>query len=181
VTEQPTGLGPVQLLVIAFEGGKLDSKVLEELRRLREDRAVRLVDLLFVAKGEEDEVIELVLADLTAAEAEQYGALVSALMGIGVGGDVSAMEGERAVSDAASRNGSLTTPGSSPTRSPLERRRPSSCSSTGGPCRCATRSRPPPATTSSIPGSTLRIWPRSAPVDGHGDREVISTWNAVPV
>jgi uncharacterized membrane protein len=110
VTEQPTGLGPVQLLVIAFEGGKLDSKVLEELRRLREDRAVRLVDLLFVAKGEEDEVIELVLADLTAAEAEQYGALVSALMGIGVGGDVSAMEGERAVSDAASRNGSLLGP-----------------------------------------------------------------------
>ena len=110
MTEQSIGLGPVQLLVIAFEGGKLDAKVLGELRRLREGGAVRLIDLLFVAKGEEDEVIELVLADLTAEEAEEYGALISALMGVGVGGEVSAVEGEQAVSDAASRNGSLLGP-----------------------------------------------------------------------
>jgi hypothetical protein len=105
--DQPTGLGPVQLVIIAFDGGSFEGKVLEELRRLREHDLVRLVDLLFVAKGEDDEVIELVMSDLSAEEAVEYGALVRALMGVGVGGDVSAAEGAKAAADAASQNGSL--------------------------------------------------------------------------
>ncbi len=105
--DHPAGLGPVQLVIIAFDGGTFEGKILAELRRLREQDAVRLLDLLFVAKGEDDEVIELVMSDLSAAEAEEYGALVRALMGVGVGGEVSAAEGEQVAADAASRNGSL--------------------------------------------------------------------------
>jgi hypothetical protein len=101
------GLGPVQLVIIAFEGGSFEGGILDELRRLREGDAVRLLDLLFVAKGEDDEVIELVMSDLSSAEAAEYGALVRALMGVGVGGDVSAAEGEQVAADAASQNGSL--------------------------------------------------------------------------
>jgi hypothetical protein len=108
--DQPANLGPVQLLIIAFEGGSFEGKILDELRRLRERDEVRLVDLLFVAKGEDDEVIELVLSDLTSEEAAEYGALVRALMGVGVGGDVSAAEGAQAASEAASQNGSLLGP-----------------------------------------------------------------------
>jgi hypothetical protein len=103
----PPGLGPVQLVIIAFDGGSFEGRILDELRRLREGDAVRLLDLLFVAKGEDDEVIELVMSDLSAAEAAEYGALVRALMGVGVGGDVSAAEGEQVAADAASQNGSL--------------------------------------------------------------------------
>lgn len=96
MADQPRALGPVQLVIIAFEDGSFEGRILDELRRLRDHDAVRLIDLLFVAKGEDDdEVIELAMSDLSAAEAEGYGALVRALMGFEVGGD------------AASRNGSL--------------------------------------------------------------------------
>ncbi len=95
MADQPRALGPVQLVIIAFEDGSFEGGILDELRRLRDHDAVRLIDLLFVAKGEDDEVTELAMGDLSAAEAERYGALVRALMGFEVGGD------------AASRNGSL--------------------------------------------------------------------------
>ena len=110
MVDHPGGLGPVQLVIIAFEGGSFEGKILDELRRLREQDAVRLIDLLIVAKGEDDEVIELVMRELTSAEAEKYGALVRALMGVGVGGEVSTAEGEQVAADAASQNGSLLGP-----------------------------------------------------------------------
>jgi uncharacterized membrane protein len=110
MVNRSTDLGPVQLLIIAFEGGSFEGKILDELRRLREQEAVRLVDLLFVAKGEDDEVIELVMSDLTAAETEEYGALVRTLMGVGVGGDATAAEAARAAAAAAAQNGSRLGP-----------------------------------------------------------------------
>jgi uncharacterized membrane protein len=110
VIDHPAGLGPVQLVIIAFGDGAFDGKILAELRRLREQDAVRLLDLLIVAKGEDGEVIELVMSELTSAEAEEYGALVRALMGVGVGGEVSTAEGEQVAADAASQNGSLLGP-----------------------------------------------------------------------
>jgi uncharacterized membrane protein len=110
MAERSTGLGPVQLVIIAFEDGSFEGRILDELRRLRKQDAVRLTDLLFVAKGEDDEVIELVMSDLSAAEAAEYGALVRALIGVGVGGDVSAAEGQEVAADAASQNGSLLDP-----------------------------------------------------------------------
>lgn len=112
MADRSTGLGPVQLVIIAFDEreGSFDGRILDELRRLREQDAVRLTDLLFVAKGEDDEVIELVLSDLSAAETEGYGALVRALMGVGLDGDVSIAEGAQAVEAAASQNGSRLGP-----------------------------------------------------------------------
>src|SRR5271156_5781587 len=110
MVDRSTDLGPMQLLIIAFEGGSFEGRILDELRRLREQDAVRLIDLLFVAKGEDDEVIELVMSDLSAAEAEEFGALVRALMGVGVGGDVSAAEGAQAAAAAAAQNGSRLGP-----------------------------------------------------------------------
>jgi uncharacterized membrane protein len=110
VIDNRTDLGPVQLLIIAFEGGSFEGKILDELRRLRERDAVRLTDLLFVAKGEDDEVIELVMSELSAAEATEYGALVRTLMGVGVGGEVSAAEGMQAAAAAAAQNGSRLGP-----------------------------------------------------------------------
>jgi hypothetical protein len=110
MADQPGALGPVQLVIIAFDGIRFDGRVLEEVRRLREREAVRLLDLLFVAKGEDDEVIEFVLGDLSDEENAAYGALVRALMGVGVDGEVSAAQGAEAVADAAARNGSLLGP-----------------------------------------------------------------------
>jgi uncharacterized membrane protein len=109
VVAQPTGLGPVQLLVIAFDGGKFEGGILEQLRRLREQDVVRLIDLLFVAKDEEGELVELDVDDLSAEETTEYGALIAALIGFAVGGE-SAVDGERDGAVAASQNGSLLDP-----------------------------------------------------------------------
>jgi uncharacterized membrane protein len=107
VVDQPTGLGPVQLLIIAFEDGKFEGRILEELRRLRAHEMVRLIDLLFVAKDEDDEVVELEVSDLSVAEIAEWGALVGALIGFGAGGDAGAVDGAQAAAAAAAQNGSL--------------------------------------------------------------------------
>jgi hypothetical protein len=105
MVDRPSSLAPVQLVIIAFDGVNFDGGILAELRRLREHDAVRLVDLLFVAKGEDDEVIELAMSDLSAEESTAYGALVRALIGVGVDGEVSAPEAAKAAADSASQNG----------------------------------------------------------------------------
>jgi hypothetical protein len=45
-----TPIGPVQLLVIAFEGGDFTGRIREELERLRSTDTIRVLDLVFVAK-----------------------------------------------------------------------------------------------------------------------------------
>ncbi len=78
-------LGPVQLLVISFERGRFEGRILDELRRLREDDAVRLLDLAFVVKGEDGEVVELEQSELSPRERAELGALAGALVGFGAG------------------------------------------------------------------------------------------------
>jgi Family of unknown function (DUF6325) len=81
VSARPTSSGPVQLLVIAFADGHFDGGILAELRRLRDAEAVRLLDLLFVAKDAGGEVAELEIDDLSVEERVAYGALVRELFG----------------------------------------------------------------------------------------------------
>ncbi len=100
-------LGPVQLLVIAFEDGNFEGKILKELRRLREHDVIRMIDLLFVAKDEQGDVAEVEQSDLSAEEATEFGALVGALIGLGADGEKGALAGAEAGAAAASENGSL--------------------------------------------------------------------------
>jgi hypothetical protein len=81
VLDPPGDFGPVQAVVIAFEGGSFDGRLLDELRRLRGADAVRLIDLLFVAKDARGDVIELEAGDLSAADDAARGDLVRALFG----------------------------------------------------------------------------------------------------
>ncbi len=76
-------LGPVQLLVVAFDRPDFSGEVLAELERLRESDVVRVIDLLVVHKGADDVVRRLHHSDLTAGEAEGAGAVVGALIGLG--------------------------------------------------------------------------------------------------
>jgi uncharacterized membrane protein len=99
--------GPVQLLIIAFADGKFDGAILEELRRLREHDVVRLLDLLFVAKGEDGAVAELEASDLTAEESAEYGALIGELFGFGAGDDLGTAGRPRPTAAAVAQNGSL--------------------------------------------------------------------------
>jgi len=85
--------GPIQVLVVGFENGKFSGEILAELRRLREHDVVRLVDLLFVSKDESGELAAIEHSDLPKDEAEAFGALAGALIGIGADGERGAEAG----------------------------------------------------------------------------------------
>jgi hypothetical protein len=49
-------MGPVQMLVIGFEGAEFKGEIAAELERLREDDTIRVIDLVVVAKDAEGNV-----------------------------------------------------------------------------------------------------------------------------
>jgi Family of unknown function (DUF6325) len=69
-------MGPVQMLVIGFEGGEFRGEIAAELERLREDDTIRVLDLVIVAKdadgnvsaAEGEEGLALRLLDVTDAD-----------------------------------------------------------------------------------------------------------------
>jgi hypothetical protein len=77
-------LGPVQLLVVGFDRPDFSGEVLAELERLRENNVVRVIDLLVVHKDADGVLQRLPHADLAAGQAEGVGAVVGALIGLGV-------------------------------------------------------------------------------------------------
>jgi hypothetical protein len=75
-------LGPMQVLVVGFEDPQFNGEILEELRRLREQDIVRLVDLVVVAKDRDGNVSRLATGELSEAQAAELGALAGALIGL---------------------------------------------------------------------------------------------------
>ena len=83
--EENTGFpfGPVQMLIVGFQGDNFDGSIMKELDRLKEHDIVRLVDLLFVKKNDDGEIEVVQRSDLDAEEAQEFGAIVGALVGFG--------------------------------------------------------------------------------------------------
>jgi uncharacterized membrane protein len=96
-------MGPVQLLVVGFEGGEFTGEILAELDRLRENDIVRLLDLALVRKDADGKVEKILRSDLSPEEAEAFGATVGALIGFGEAGEegaeFGAVEGAAALED----------------------------------------------------------------------------------
>ena len=88
--------GPVQMLVVGFEHGKFEGEILAELKRLRDQDIIRLVDLLFVNKDDAGVITAVELSDLSQEESMEFGALAGALVGLGAGGEGAAEEGAAA-------------------------------------------------------------------------------------
>jgi hypothetical protein len=89
---EPT-LGPIQLLVIGFNEPNFRGEIAAELARLREDDAIRLIDVVLVSKDADGNIIRLQATGLDAQEGEEVGAIVGALIGLGVGGTEGAEAG----------------------------------------------------------------------------------------
>src|SRR6476469_2966666 len=85
--------GPVQMLVVGFEHGKFEGEILAELKRLREQDIIRLVDLLFVNKDDDGVIATVELSDLSQEESMEFGALAGALIGLGAAGEEGAAAG----------------------------------------------------------------------------------------
>ena len=84
-------MGPVQILLVGYgEDAEVTGAALDELKRLREQDVVRLIDLLLVVKNDDGSVDKIEISD--AAELAELGALAGALMGFGAAGEEGAAE-----------------------------------------------------------------------------------------
>jgi uncharacterized membrane protein len=93
-------IGPVQMLVLGFEDPKFKGEILEELKRLKDADIVRVIDAAVVRKNEDSSVDILHTSDLSTEEAQEFGAIVGALIGLGVDGEDGAVVGAVAGADA---------------------------------------------------------------------------------
>ena len=80
-------IGPVQLLVLGFDDPQFKGEILDELKTLREHDVVRVIDAMVIRRNEDDSIESLHVSDLTPDEAQEYGAIVGALMGLGAAGE----------------------------------------------------------------------------------------------
>lgn len=99
-------LGPVQLMVIGFDHPNFRGEIATELERLSELGLVRVLDALVVSKDADGAVTELELSQLTTAEAQELGATVGALIGLGAAGEEGAVVGAE-VGAAAAADGHI--------------------------------------------------------------------------
>jgi hypothetical protein len=81
-------LGPVQMLVLEFERERVTGEVLPELRRLRDDGTIRVLDVLVVSKHRHRDELDIVqTTDLSDGEMERLAPLIAALVGLGSAGE----------------------------------------------------------------------------------------------
>jgi len=98
-------MGPVQILVVGYgPDANFTGAALDELKRLREQDTVRVIDLLFVMKDEDGVVEKIEITDTE--ELAELGAVAGALMGFGAAGDEGAELGALVGAEAALEQGS---------------------------------------------------------------------------
>ena len=93
-------LGPVQFFVIGFDDPKFTGEIKDELAKLRKSDVIRLIDVLAVRKDDAGKVEVLRTSDLSVDEAEEFGATVGALIGLGLDGEEGAELGAEAGAEA---------------------------------------------------------------------------------
>ena len=80
-------IGPVQMLAFGFDQPKFEGAILGELTKLADADIIRVVDAVVVHKDENGEVETRQFTGLTPEEAEEFGAKVGALVGLGADGE----------------------------------------------------------------------------------------------
>ena len=75
-------LGPLEYLVVGFEGNQFTGHILTELRAAQEKGIIRVIDLLVIKKNELGNMIALELSELSEEEARPFGFLAGKLLNI---------------------------------------------------------------------------------------------------
>lgn len=86
-------IGPVQMLVVAFDDPDFHGQIYEELKKVREAGIIRLIDLQFVYKDGDGNIEALEATDLSEEERQRFGAVVGGLIGYGAAGEEGARAG----------------------------------------------------------------------------------------
>jgi hypothetical protein len=80
-------LGPVEMMVIEFDGYRFKGEIMPELERLKENDVIRLIDLLVLRKDRSGALAVLTATDLGMKEMLEFGAKIGSLMAPGMEGD----------------------------------------------------------------------------------------------
>ena len=83
-------LGPLEYLMVAFEGNRFSGEILSALRDAQEKGIIRVIDLLVIKKDEQGNVMALELSDLSEEEARPFGFFAGKLLSIFEPDDVDA-------------------------------------------------------------------------------------------
>jgi hypothetical protein len=86
-------LGPVEILVVDFDGNHFRGELLPELERLKESDIVRLVDLLVIRKDRSGAVMIATATDLGLEEILAFGAKIGAIAGSAIAEDDDDVQG----------------------------------------------------------------------------------------
>src|ERR1700748_139694 len=78
-------IGPLQLLAVSFAEPTFSGAVNMELKKLRDQQLVRIVDGIFVHKDRAGKVHALEQSDLSPEENMMYGEVIGSLIGLGTG------------------------------------------------------------------------------------------------
>lgn len=89
-------LGPIQLLAVGFETNeKFKGDIQRELDEVRSRGVIRLLDMLFVMKDEDGNILTIEDTDLTSEEEVEVGTLISKMIGLEEGGSEGVEETEK--------------------------------------------------------------------------------------
>jgi Family of unknown function (DUF6325) len=84
-------LGPLEYILIGFEGNRFTGQILPELRAARDKGIIRVIDLLLILKDENGNTAVMELSDLSGEEAEQFGPMANDLLEVLTQDDVEAV------------------------------------------------------------------------------------------
>jgi Family of unknown function (DUF6325) len=73
-------MGPLEYLVVGFEGNRFTGQILRELRAAHEKGIIRVVDLLLLTKDASGNLAAMELRELSGEEAEQLGPIAGDLL-----------------------------------------------------------------------------------------------------
>ncbi|HZU68568.1 MAG TPA: DUF6325 family protein [Ktedonobacteraceae bacterium] len=73
-------IGPLEYIMIAFEGNRFSGQILAELRAAQEKSIIRIIDLLVIKKDQQGNVTAQELTDLAEEEGRPFGFLAGKLL-----------------------------------------------------------------------------------------------------
>ena len=98
-------IGPVQLIVYGFDQPKFGGGIAAELNRLRDLDMIRVIDALVVYKNPDGDVLNIQMTDLNPDQAEQFGAILGGLIGLGMAGEEGMLAGATAGAEKIEEQG----------------------------------------------------------------------------
>lgn len=87
-------MGPLEYLVIEFEGNHFTGEILPELRALRDRGVMRVVDLVFIQKDMDGNLVAQELSDLSEEQAKPFGPIAGDMLRLFSPEDVEEVAGE---------------------------------------------------------------------------------------